>query len=273
MDDYRRPAGTHPGLAALEASIEPIRRRVREHPVHRGLVDVETVRVFLAAHAYAVWDSMSLLASLQRWLTCVSVPWFPSGPTSSRRLISELVLVEESDESADGYLSHFELYREAMRRAGAPSASLNLFLDLLGDGLPVAEAVELSGAPYGAAGFVATTWEIIATAPVHCQAAAFVYGRAEPADGIAAHVARIADDAGRLEVFKQYLARHAQADGERHTPMATRMLVDLCGDDERAWQECAGTAQVALEARLGLWDAIAARFEEVRGTHDLTLSA
>jgi hypothetical protein len=38
--------------------------------------------------------------------------------------------------------------------------------------------------------------------------------------------------------------------------MAMQMLIDLCGDDEVRWAECAQTVQVALEARHALWDAI-----------------
>jgi len=35
------------------------------------------------------------------------------------------------------------------------------------------------------------------------------------------------------------------------------MLIDLCGSDENKWADCAKTVQTALDARLGLWEAIA----------------
>jgi hypothetical protein len=80
---------------------------------------------------------MSLLKSLQRSLTCVDVPWLPAGPAASRRLINDIVLVEESDEYGDGYISHFELYRRGMAEAGADTGPIDAFLALLNAGATV----------------------------------------------------------------------------------------------------------------------------------------
>jgi Protein of unknown function (DUF3050) len=249
---------THPGLVGLQQAIDPVRRRVVSHPVYHLLQEIEDVRVFLGSHVFAVWDFMSLLKSLQRRLTCVDVPWVPSGPTASRRLINEIVLVEESDELGDGYISHFELYLTGMAQAGAPTGPIDTFLDLLRAGAPVTDAVEKAAVPAGAAAFVATTWQIIESAPVHCQAAAFAFGREDLIPEMFQQVVSIPDPQGRLEVFKDYLARHIEVDGEQHTPMAMQMLIDLCGDDDAKWAACAQTVQTALEARVALWDSITA---------------
>ncbi len=40
----------------------------------------------------------------------------PDRPTGSRRLINDIVMVEESDELGDGFISHFELYVNGMER-------------------------------------------------------------------------------------------------------------------------------------------------------------
>ncbi len=252
---------THPGLASLQQAIEPQRRRVVEHPMYRSIGTLEHVRTFQQAHVFAVWDFMSLLKTLQRELTSVNVPWVPSGPTASRRLINEIVLVEESDELGDGYISHFELYLDGMRQTGADTGPVEAFLQHLRKAVAVLDAAKLAEIPSAAADFIATTWEIIENAPVHCQAAAFAFGREDLIPEMFQQVISIPDTDGRLETFKDYLARHIEVDGEQHTPMAMQMLIDLCADDQSAWDECAATVQTALSARANLWDALHADFE------------
>lgn len=251
---------SHPGLTSLQQAIDPLRREVVEHSVYRALTGIERVRTFLDSHVFAVWDFMSLLKSLQRDLTCVDVPWVPNGPTASRRLINEIVLVEESDELGEGYTSHFELYVEGMRQAGADPRPIEEFLALLGSGSAVPDALKSAGVPQPALDFTTTTWSIVENAPVHCRAAAFAFGREDLIPDMFAQVIRIDDPAGSLTVFKDYLARHIEVDGEQHTPMAMQMLIDLCGDDQDKWDSCAETVRTALRARLQLWTAIERSF-------------
>ena len=247
---------SHPGLNELQRAIQPEREKVVGHRVYQALNSLDDVAVFLESHVFAVWDFMSLLKSLQRRLTCVSVPWVPEGPTASRRLINEIVLVEESDELGDGYISHFELYLQGMVQAGADMEPITTFLRELRNGSSVPDALVWARVPRGAAEFVAMTWSIIDEAPVHCQAAAFAFGREDLIPEMFKQVIQINDADGRLETFKDYLARHIEVDGELHTPMAMQMLIDLCGGDDAKWAECAKTVQLALEARNALWDAI-----------------
>ncbi|MEV7181281.1 DUF3050 domain-containing protein [Kitasatospora sp. NPDC093679] len=251
---------SHPGLTALREAIEPVRQEVVGHPIYRQIDSVERVRSFQEHHVFAVWDFMSLLKCLQRQLTCVELPWVPTGPTASRRLINEIVLVEESDELGEGYISHFELYVDGMARAGADTTAVDAFLGRLRRGVDVAEAAKEAEMPTAAADFVAVTWDIIENAPVHCQAAAFAFGREDLIPEMFEQVIRIEDADGRLTVFKDYLARHIEVDGEQHTPMAMQMLIDLCGDDAERWDECAATVRRALTARVALWDGILAAF-------------
>jgi hypothetical protein len=248
----------HPGLTELRRAIEPERQKVLGHPVYWALNSLSDVQVFMSSHVFAVWDFMSLLKSLQGRLTCVSVPWVPEGPTTSRRLINEIVLVEESDELGDGYISHFELYLRGMTQAGASTQPMRVFLEYLRNGRSVLDSLAAAQVPPGAADFVARTWAIIETAPLHCQASAFAFGREDLIPEMFEQVIQIPDADGALAIFKDYLARHIEVDGEQHTPMAMQMLIDLCGDDSSKWAECAKTVQLALESRRALWDVIAA---------------
>jgi hypothetical protein len=248
---------SHPGLNELKRAIQPERDRVLGHRVYRNLNSLDGVAQFMRSHVFAVWDFMSLLKSLQQNLTCVEVPWVPDGPTASRRLINEIVLVEESDELGEGYISHFELYLRGMEQAGADTGSIVSFIDHLRHGRSVTDALMAARVPRGASTFVAATWSIIDAAPVHCKAAAFAFGREDLIPEMFRQVIQIDDSSNTLATFKDYLARHIEVDGEQHTPMAMQMLIDLCGDDDRKWAECARTVQLALQARRALWDAIA----------------
>jgi hypothetical protein len=243
----------------LKQAVEPNRRRVIDHPLYQKLDDLAAVRTFMRHHVFAVWDFMSLLKSLQQSLTCVQVPWVPTEHTNSRRLINDIVLVEESDELGGGFTSHFELYLSGMTQAGADRTAIDAFIGLLRRDVPVLSALQEAQVPAAAAAFTSMTWDIVQTAPVHCQAAAFAFGREDLIPDMFDQVVEVNSAAGnRLSVFLDYLERHIQVDSEEHTPMAMQMLADLCGDDTGKWRECEEMVNASLTARTILWDGILA---------------
>lgn len=148
----------HPGIDRLEEQIKDTRTAVITHPLYAALDGQHAIRTFVEHHVFAVWDFMSLLKSLQRNLTCVELPWVPTGPTGSRRLINDIVLVEESDELRGGFISHFELYLAGMAEAGADTSVINAFIGKLRAGRPVLEAIDEVNVPVPAAEFVRLTW-------------------------------------------------------------------------------------------------------------------
>jgi hypothetical protein len=252
---WRGWAQTHPGFELLE-QVAVTRKRVVTHPLYDSLDTRSAVVTFMEHHVFAVWDFMALLKSLQRRLTCVAVPWVPTGLTGSRRLINEIVLAEESDELGAGYISHFEWYVAAMAEAGADHSVVDKFIELIRGGEPLPDALESAGAPRAAAEFVNATWVFVESAPLHCQAAAFAFGREDLIPDMFTRVAAVNRQKGRLGTFVDYLERHIEVDGGEHTPMAMQMLVDLCGDDRAKWRDCINTVNEALDARSALWDGI-----------------
>ncbi|QNE18981.1 DUF3050 domain-containing protein [Kribbella qitaiheensis] len=254
---------THPGIEQLEKAVTDARDKVVQHPLYANLDTHESLVTFMEHHVFAVWDFMSLLKSLQRELTCVTVPWIPTAHTSSRRLINDIVMVEESDELAteDGspaFISHFELYVNGMHEAGADSTAIEKLVDLLRDGGSVVESLHAAGVPQASIDFAATTWDIIENHPVHCQAAAFAFGREDLIPDMFTQVVAVNQRSKKLNTFVDYLERHIEVDGEFHTPMAMQMVADLCGDDQAKWDACADTINTALAARARLWDSILA---------------
>lgn len=251
--------GVNPAIERLKDAVAPARQQVISHPLYRQLNSTDAVMTFMEHHAFAVWDFMSLLKTLQRNLTCVQVPWVPAGPTGSRRLVNDIVLVEESDELGSGFISHFELYLDGMRQVGADTTRIDAFIGLLRAGRPVLPALKEAGAPDAAADFVATTWNFIENEPVHCQAAAFAFGREDLIPDMFDQVAALNEKSGQLSTFVDYLRRHIQVDSEEHTPMAMQMLADLCGYDNDKWRQCEETINFAFAARTKLWDGIIAK--------------
>jgi hypothetical protein len=248
----------HPRIKELEATVADARSRVVTHPLYAALDNSAAVITFMQHHVFAVWDFMSLLKSLQRNLTCVQVPWVPTGPTGSRRLINDIVLVEESDHLGGGFISHFELYVRGMAESGADVTVINRFIDLVRSGTGVPGAIEEAGVPAPSAEFVRTTWHFIDTLSVHCQAAAFAFGREDLIPEMFQQVVTLNKEVGNFDTFVDYLERHIEVDAEEHTPMAMQMLADLCGEDDAKWQEAADTVVAAFEARTRLWDGILA---------------
>lgn len=244
-------------LADLRAAIEDTRKQVLGHPLYAALTDEAAVVTFMEFHVWAVWDFMSLLKALQRRLTCVEVPWVPVGPPSTRRLVNEIVLAEESDELVAGgelgarHASHFELYLLAMAQAGADTAPITRFTEQVRDGRGVLQALADAPAPYPAAQFVASTWGTVSSPHLHGQAAAFAFGREDLIPEMFGQVSAIGTP--RLGLFADYLARHIELD-EQHGAMARAVVGQLCGDHEARWAEATSAAEVALWARGRLWD-------------------
>ncbi|CAM5729856.1 hypothetical protein SALBM311S_00395 [Streptomyces alboniger] len=246
---------THEGIERARAVIESARKEVTAHPLYRRMDSRERMATFMEHHVFAVWDFMSLLTSLQRELTCVDVPWVPRGSAVSRRLINDIVLVEESDELNGGFTSHFELYRAAMTEAAADTTRIDTFVALIAEGHDVSAALRVAQVPAPAAEFVRTTFAIITDRPLHCRAAAFAFSREDLIPDMFDQVIKEEGTDG-FPLFRDYLARHIEVDGEEHTPMALQMVADLCGTDDTRWQEAVETATLALEARSRLWDGI-----------------
>jgi len=81
--------------------------RLISHQLYHHVCDEQSLRFFMRAHVFAVWDFQSLIKALPRMLMCVKIPWLPSSDPMARRLINELVLDEESGQApGEVYLSH-----------------------------------------------------------------------------------------------------------------------------------------------------------------------
>ncbi len=245
----------------INASLQPQRDALLNHPVYHSLGDIEELRVFMSHHVFAVWDFMCLLKSLQNKLTCTDRLWRPVVNREACRFINEIVLCEESDQDRHGnYASHFELYRNAMHAAGADTKKVDRFLALLAEGHEPSSALGQIGNPESVDRFVLDTLEVVEHGELCEIAACFAFGREDLLPDLFEKIVQEVNEGsdGALDDFQYYLTRHIELDGDEHGPMSKRMVESVCGDDPLLWSRAEEAAKRALGARLILWDGMLA---------------
>ncbi|HEV7378577.1 MAG TPA: DUF3050 domain-containing protein [Dyadobacter sp.] len=246
-------------IQTLKADTAKLREQLTNHPLYSQIQDLEDLRTFMEAHIFAVWDFMSLLKALQKKLTCVNVPWMPVGNADTRFLINEIVAGEESDVDHNGNrCSHFELYIDAMKQADCKMKDITDFTGLISSGAEVHQALASVGAATHIAGFVNHTFSVVYNAQPHILAAVFTFGREDLIpDMFLSFVKELhAQSPDATEIFKYYLERHIEVDGEHHSQLAYQMTSTLCGSDEVKWVEATQAVKQALQQRIDLWDGI-----------------
>ncbi len=244
-------------IEQLQETIAPLRRQIIQHPVYASIGNMEDLAIFMQYHVYAVWDFMSLLKSLQARLTCTSVPWFPVGSGETRYLINEIVAGEESDVNAFGVRkSHFELYLDAMQQCDADTTGITTFIAALQNGDSFAGAYEKAATPAAARHFVNNTFSVIHSGKDYLASAVFTFGREDLIPNMFHAIINDLNDttAEGISIFKYYLDRHIEVDGDHHSPLALQMTANLCGTDEQKWKEVVDATLVALQSRIALWD-------------------
>ncbi|HWY12906.1 MAG TPA: DUF3050 domain-containing protein, partial [Bacteroidia bacterium] len=222
-------------------------------------------------HVFAVWDFMSLLKSLQNSLTCTSVPWFPKGSADTRHLINEIVGGEESDvDSLGKRKSHFELYLDAMHQVGADTTQIEKFISVLQNTGDFNSAFISSATPKEARDFVDFTFKIIDSKKDYLQSAIFTFGREDLIPGMFLSIIKDMDMSfpKSISIFKYYLERHIEVDGEHHSHLALQMTSNLCGTNEQFWKEAELATIKSLQKRIDLWNGV---YNEIKLKKALTV--
>ena len=244
-------------IEKIRKVIEPLRQEIINHKVYSAIKDIDDLKVFMQYHVYAVWDFMSLLKTLQKNLTCTTVPWFPKGSANTRHLINEIVVGEESDLDLNGIRkSHFEMYLDAMHQCGADTYQIEYFLDVLKKTENLNLAFTASKTPKEASDFVNFTFEIIDSNKDYLQSAIFTFGREDLIPGM---FISMVNDIHRnfpnnIAIFKYYLERHIEVDGDQHSHLALKMTSNLCGTNQLFWEEAEKITINSLQKRINLWD-------------------
>lgn len=242
----------------LIKSIQPLKKQLINHELYSNINTIERLCIFMEAHVFAVWDFMSLLKTLQMNLTCTTVPWHPFGSANTRYLINEIVTGEECDVDIYGKrASHYEMYLDAMRQAGASTQKIEKFTSLVYAGSEINNALKICILKEDVQAFVKNTFRIIDTGKSYLQAAVFTYGREDLIpDMFISFIGKMSGSEKHLTKFKYYLERHIEIDGSHHSLLAQEMTSELCGNDSQKWAEATEAVIQSLKSRLKLWDCI-----------------
>jgi len=247
-------------IQKINNSIESQKQMLLQHPLYKKVQTVDDLHRFLENHVYAVWDFMSLLKALQSKLTCTTTPWFATKNPETRYLINEIVLAEESDLTMDGrHQSHYEMYIEAMESCGANTSGIEHFLSEIDSLQNIFVAIKKSNLHPNIKNFLDFTFKVIEEGKVHKIAAAFTFGREDLIPNMFTEILKnFQENFPKTDLSKliYYFERHIELDADEHGPMAMKMITELCGDNEQKWAEVEEVSILALEKRIGLWDAI-----------------
>lgn len=252
-------------ISTINQTIQPQKDILLQHPLYEKVKTMDDLRQFLEGHVYAVWDFMSLLKALQNKLTCTTTPWLATENKETRYLINEIVLAEESDLTLDGkHSSHFEMYVEAMQSCGACTKELDAFLQNVIDTKNVFIAIKQSQLHPEVKAFLDFTFRIIEEGKVHKIAAAFTFGREDLIPTMFTEILKnFQQNFPDVDLAKliYYFERHIELDADEHGPMAMQMINELCQEDPQKWKEVEEVSVLALEKRIGLWNAIEEKIE------------
>jgi hypothetical protein len=257
-------------MTFTEDTIAGFRTRLENHPVYAAIGSLDDLRVFMQHHVYSVWDYMSLIKSLQGTVAPAAAPWLPGADTAVRRFVNELVMEEESDavqlpgEHDTRYLSHFELYCNAMQEIGADAGPARAFVARVAES-GIGAALAAASIPAASRCFMRRTFGFIDSGRPHVIAAAMAIGR----EHVIPVMFQALLDAMRVRErdapqFHYYLARHVHLDGGSHGPLSLRLLNHLCDNDPELYAEAMAAAEAAVSARLVFWDEVCAVMQAAR---------
>lgn len=239
--------------------IKDSQKSLVNHKIYDNIKTIDDLKLFMENHVFAVWDFMSLLKGLQVNLTSTSTPWVPVENTEAARFINEIVLEEETDEIKEHHVtSHFELYLESMREIGANTSVIERFVSDIKNSSNYRQTINEYKIHDNLKSFMNFTFDVVESGEVHKIASAFTFGRENVIPDMFIEIVKglNKENSSIADKFVFYLERHIELDGDDHGPIALKMIENLCGDDQKKWEEVMDIAKKSIDMRIGMWSHI-----------------
>lgn len=225
----------------------------------------QQLATFMEHHVYCVWDFMSLVKCLQSHIAPSTVPWLPGPHTrnGAARLINSIIVAEESDCFDGRYVSHFDLYLEAMEEIGADTSQVINFVDKVSNGVNTSTAhagkleLAMSTVPAASREFMKSTFGFIETKKPHIAAAAFAFGRETVIPGMYMNmVQQLGISEMQAPKFYAWLRRHIEVDTDDHGPAALELVEIFCDNDAIKYREAQDAAHKSIDDKIVFWDTV-----------------
>ena len=246
-------------IIKVEDELTALKKQLVSHKVYEKINNVDSLKIFMENHVYAVWDFMSLLKSLQLHLTTVKIPWTPTKDSNAARFINEIVLEEETDIGNSNIpSSHYEMYIDAMKEIKANTNKIELLLEKIKEKKSISKSLDEIDAKLPVKNFMQFTFDTIATNEPHKIASVFTFGREDLIPNMFIQIVKNINNEKNVSAKKliYYLERHIELDGDDHGPIALKMISNLCGDNKKKWDDVIIYSKKALKERIKLWDHI-----------------
>jgi hypothetical protein len=182
-------------------------------------------------------------------------------PTENTRngltsFINEIVLSEESDYiEGIGYVSHFEIYLEAMKEIGADSSKILKLIDSINREGSAYDGINNLDILDEVKDFIKFDLDTALSGDLPKIVGSFTLGREKVIPNMFEHIVQSVADASSTNKFTAYLNRHIDIDGDRHGPLSSKLLDKVCCSDKNL--EVAYQAGIdSLNLRLKVWDKI-----------------
>jgi len=233
-------------------------REMREHQVFSKVRTVTDLKLFMEWHVFAVWDFMSLVKRLQNDFTCTSIPWTPPKNRVAARLINDIVLGEESDEMPGSHTgSHFHMYLAAMKEVGADTRKIIEFVELVEQGTHFETAMETVSVPLPIRKFIKSTLDVCMNGTTEEVLGSFFYGREDSIpDMFTFFLKSWTISENEAPIFKYYLERHIELDGDDHGPAVQKIIKTVINGDSVKENNLYISAKNAINNRIEFWDSL-----------------